>query len=295
MSLIDKFFSGYSSEDAAGTPFRQPSTRPGLFRLVFKENVWRLVPLNLLYLIFCIPLLAWCILYIVQIEIVASRGGEAFLQDFLGTLYTMVLGLIPCILFVGPANAGIAYATRNIARDEPSLVWQDFWHGLTKNWKQSLLIGLVSAFLPLILYWYIAFLSTNPNQTAVSMLPVTICVIVVALWLMASPTIYVMMVTYDLKFKALVKNALIMTIAHLPTAAGVGLLRLIPAVVVATIVLFFSAPVGTIILAVYGVLWGASLDWLLSSSLANRLCEEHINPQIGAPTRIGLRKEDENE
>lgn len=294
MGLFDKFFSGYSSEDAAGTPFRQPSTRPELFRTVFKENMGRLIPLNLLYLLFSIPLIAWCILYFAQFENVIASAGEELLQQLLGNMYMFALGLIPCILLTAPANAGIAYVTRNLARDEVSMIWQDFWYGLRKNRKQAFLTSLITAVLPLIVYSYIAFLSTNPDQVSISMLPAAVCVIVVVLWALASPTIYVMMVTYDLKFKALIKNALIMTIAHLPTAVGVGLLRLLPAVVIAIVVMFLSAPVGTIMLVAYGVLWGASVEWLLCSSFGNRLCEEHINPQIGAPTRIGLRDQNEN-
>lgn len=294
MGLFSKLFAGYSSEDAAGTPFRQPSTRPALFRLVLKENLWRLVPLNLLYLLFCIPLLALCIFIIPQVEVVFASDSGFFMQDLLGVLYGLALGLIPCLLVIGPANAGIAYVTRNIARDEVSLVWQDFCHGLKNNWKQSFFVSLVSAVLPLILYWYAAFLSMNPGQVSVSMLPAVICIIVVVLWYLASPSVYVMMVTYELSFKALIKNALIMTIAHLPTALGIGLLRLIPAAVVAVFVLFVSVPLGTILLVAYGVLWGASFDWLLCSSFANRLCEEHINPQLGEPTRIGLRDLSEN-
>ena len=289
MGFFDKFFAGYNSEDTAVTPFVQPSTRPELFRLAFKENFWRLVPLNLLYLAFCIPLIAWCILNIMQLQVIFSGDAESLRQSLLGMLYVIALGLIPCILVTGPASAGIAYVTRNIARDQPSMIWQDFLHGLKNNWKQALLPSGITSTIPLVAYCYIAFLSTNPDQKSVSVLPAVICMIAIVLWVIAAPTIYMMMVTYHLKFKALVKNALIMTITHLPTAIGIGLLRLIPAMVIAIMVLFFSAPLGFVLLVVYGVLWGVSLDWLLCSSFANYLCEHYINPQIGEPTRIGLR------
>lgn len=251
MGIFDKFFAGYNSDDATIVPFIQPSTRPRLFRVVFKENVWRLVPLNLLYLVFCIPLIVWCVLYIAQIETIVISGSETFLQDLLGTLYMLVLGAIPYILIMGPANAGIAYVARNVARDDVFTIWQDFWCGLKNNWKQAFLTSFISSVLPLIVYYYVAFLSTNPNQRSVSTLPAVICVIVVVFWMMASPTIYMMMVTYDLKFKALLKNTVIMTITHLPTAVGIGLLRLIPAAVATVIILYFSTPVGIILLSIY--------------------------------------------
>lgn len=257
---------------------------------MLRENFIRLIPLNLLHLVSYIPLFIWCSLYLLQAESVIRHMEDTYLQQFLGTIYMMVLGMIPCILLTGPANAGIAYVTRNWARDESAMIWIDFCHSIKKNWKQAFQISAISALLPLVVYWYTAFLMTNPDVLSVSVIPAVLCGFILLLWILMVPTVYMMMVTYDLSFAALLKNGFIMTIAHLPTSVGIGLLRLVPAAVFVLVAAGISLPVGMILFVAYGLLWGSALQWLLCSAYANRLCEEHINPQIGAPVRIGLRK-----
>lgn len=245
--------------------------------------------LNLQYLLFCIPMIVWCGLHLAQMENVLNNAASDQIKSLLGTANMMVLGMIPCLWLTGLANAGIARVCRSWARDEPAFIWQDFLLGIKRNWKQALLTGIISSLRLLVVYWYTAFLATNPAYMSASILPMIICAFVLALWSMILPTVYVMMVTYELKLMDVLKNSVIMTLAHLPTAIGIALAKILPVLAGILIVLYVSAPAGSLLLTGYFLTWGFSLPWLLGSSFANRLCEEFINPKLGAPVRIGLR------
>lgn len=286
MSLFRNFFAGATDETDA-TPFRQPSNRKELFFLACKERAWSMVPLNLLYLLFCLPLILWCCVCVVYAEAVILAQPEDMLQQLLGVANRAALGMVPCLWIIGMANPGMAYVTRNWARDEHASVWIDFWHGIRKNWRQALPTALISALRPLIVYWYAAFLITT-DRSWWSMIPLIVCALVLLLWTAALPTMYVMMVTYRLRLSYIVTNSLIMTIAHLPTALGVLLAGWIVPVASVLVILYLSSAVGALIIVTYLLLWGLSLRWLLDSSFANKVCQQYINARIGEPVNIGL-------
>ena len=64
--------------------------------------------------------------------------GEATQVEARGILQMFALALIPCILITGPIQAGLAYVTRNWARDEHAFPWADFRDAVKDNWKQAL-------------------------------------------------------------------------------------------------------------------------------------------------------------
>ena len=288
MGIFSKLFTGMQGDDDT-VYYQAPATRPQLFRLVLKERFWNLMPLNLTFLVFCLPAAAWCGFWLMGLEKAITDGT---MNEVLAALHAMVLGLVPLITLTGPAMAGMTCVTRRWARDEHASAWQDFWDGLRKNWKAALLPAFLTSLMPLIVYWYAAFWLNTPEQVRISALPTAICGIVFLIWIVALPTVYALLTGYELKMKDVLKNAVMMTLAHGPTAVGVWLVGFLPLVLPALILIFASAPLGTLLLLVYGILLGFALRSLLASSFANRLCEEFINPRIGAPTRIGLRPTD---
>lgn len=294
MGIFDGFFRGTGPDDPAVAAFRRPATRPQLFLVAFWENRGKLVLLNLLYLLLCVPAIVWCALQLMQVESLLRQMPEDFMQQVLRTVYMLVLGMLLCGVLLGLANTGIARVSRSWARDEYAFVCQDFFGAIRENWKQGATLSLFSSMWLLILYWYMAFLVTNPARVSSSVFPLAVCAVAFFLWCMMLPTMYVMLVSYELPLRAVLKNALFMTLAHLPSAIGIFLVSLLPGVIFVLILLYVSLQLGTILLAIYLLAWGASLPWLLYSAFANRLCEEFINPKIGAPVRIGLREDEKS-
>ena len=67
-----------------------------------------------------------------------------------GNLFTMFIWLVPCIAITGPFTAGLSYVTRNWARDEHAFIWTDFKDALKANWRQSLVLSVITSILPLL-------------------------------------------------------------------------------------------------------------------------------------------------
>ena len=73
-------------------------------------------------------------------------------------MQTLLL-LVPCLALTGPFTTGVAYVTRNWARDEHAFIWSDFIDAVKGNWKYGLLTGFITGLMPLLMYVCVTFLS----------------------------------------------------------------------------------------------------------------------------------------
>ena len=69
-----------------------------------------------------------------------------------GIVQMSLLLLIPCILITGPVQAGMAYVTRNWARDEHAFIWSDYKDAIKANWKPALLNSFITGLVRVMLY-----------------------------------------------------------------------------------------------------------------------------------------------
>ena len=104
-----------------------------------------------------------------------------------------------------------------------------------------------------------------------------------------------MMVTYKLSMKALIRNAILMTMAKLPLAILIKLITwIVP--IISLMVMWFAPNMQIYVIMILCVLYLAyipAFNRLITSSYANALCEKYLNTKIeGAGTNIGLRPED---
>ena len=125
-------------------------------------------------------------------------------------------------------------------------------------------------------------------------IPMGLVLMMFVVWKLMEMVIYTMMVTYDLKFKDLLRNSFLLTIGKLPLAVGVKLLTLVvPILAIAAIFIIPGAePYVMLIFAVLYLLFMPAFNRLILGSFSNALCEKYINPKIeGAQSNIGLRPE----
>ena len=109
----------------------------------------------------------------VEMDPSAATPEQLELVQNLRPLYNSVimrslLLLVPAIAITGPFQAGMAYVTRNWARDEHAFVWSDFKDALIGNWKQSLVISFITGLVPLIVYVGYQFYVNNATDTSYS-------------------------------------------------------------------------------------------------------------------------------
>ena len=262
-----------------------PSDRIKLFMEVLKVRKGSMIGLNLLYILIWIPVAIWTAVNCIQLFTIQTAMYESLLLTYL-------LVLFPLTAITGPFTAGIAYVMRNWARDEHSFPYSDFKTGMKNNWKQALPMSLISGMVPLNLYLCIRFYSGMTNSSVLFYIPSAILVFAAMIWMLSVQLMPTMMVTYDLRFSALVKNCVLLTLANLLKSMGIrfGTL-LLPFLLLLGMLLFPSAMgwLGAILIIAYAM-FIPCFNKLVQASFSNYICEKYLNPKIeGAAVDIGLR------
>lgn len=257
----------FSRNDEKHRQYKKPNTRVELFFSVIRERFIDMMVLNWIYLLFYIPLILWFTYF-----------------------RTSLLMLLPCFAIIGIGNAGMAKVCMKWSRDEPVLKVLEFFDSIKKNWKQCMLIGLVTGFLPIIINWYVQmFLLYGVLKIAV--FGAVISGFFIILWLISVDTMFVLSVGYDLPWRNVIGNGILMSLSHLLTSIGISILSILPVSLIFIIGAVVDLTLGVLLTTVYLLLLGFSLFWILKSSYANRLSEELINSRSGLPVRIGLADE----
>jgi len=146
-----------------------------------------------------------------------------------------LLWLVPCVALTGPFQAGMAYVTRNWARDEHAFVWSDFKDALRDNWQQALGVALITGLVPLVVYVSYQFYGQMVGQSIFFIVPQMLTLMLGLMWALALVYLYPLMVTYRLSFHTLIKNSLLLAVGRLPHTAGARLTMLVPAIIVALV------------------------------------------------------------
>ena len=229
-------------------------------------------------------------------EAATTITPENLLEALQSLLFSTLLFLFPCIAITGPFTAGVTYVTRNWARDEHAFVWSDFKDALKANWKYGLLTSAITGILPPVVYYYIFLCSQLAANSFFFYIPMMMMIILLLVWSMMLIFLYPQMVTYDLKYKGLLKNSVIMAIGRLPMAFGLRLLSFVPTLI--AVVLFFltSSLLCPLILGLYYILLGYALSRFVGVSYVNGVLDKYINSHIeGAEVNRGLAPEEEED
>ncbi|MDD2428956.1 MAG: DUF624 domain-containing protein [Eubacteriales bacterium] len=284
-----------------------PENRKQLFFEMLRVRIAGLFRLNLLAVIAFLPMMYVLVnlfsntLSLVGIFMDVEADMAAATPEYLDiynnraqALYNVafmaLLQLAPCIAITGPIQAGMAYVTRNWARDEHAFVWSDFKDALKSNWKQALGISLITGIVPftMLLCWqfYGGMAKTSPLFVIPQVLTMTLGVV----WFLGLTFAYPMMVSYEMKFGQLVKNSLLLAIGRLPQTVLVRLIMLVPAILASVFMLF--TPWGlyaVMVLGGYYVFLGNALARFVYASFTNSVFDRYINSRIeGASVNRGL-------
>ncbi len=290
--LFNSYYYGKAGK-ADFTPEQLPTNRVTLFFEMLRIRLGGIIGMNLIYVLTALPMLFWSILtlQVLQLGISVDEAGNvlastADVTSTTGTLMTYFTILIPCMVFSYIFRPGIAYILRNWARDQHTFTMSDFKDAVKGNWKNGLILGLangLSLLLAYVAYFYYGMMASAGSTFWV--VPQVLIVVCLAVWWMANMLIPFMMVTYEMNFRTLVRNAVIMVLARLPWSVLIGGLSLaIP------ICLLLFVPYGVLITAVLYLLIGFGLTLFVQASYANSCFDRFLNPRIeGAEVNRGLR------
>jgi uncharacterized membrane protein YesL len=301
MGFFDRFYYGKAGK-ADYTEDNLPVNRFQLFGQVLRVRLWSLMRLNLIQLLFWLPMIVLTLMTLMGAMGVATElfDQEAAITEvsdqLLGLLSTYFVLLIPCILITGPSSAAAAHVARNWARDQHSFLWSDFKDALKENWKQGLCISAISAVMPYLMLVGVTFYgeaaqTTTPIAVAGQILVIAVGVI----WGLALTFVYPLMVGYHLRFGKLIRNALLLAVARLPFVVALRLATLLP-LVIGLVMLFYGGMYGLLVIGLYYLLLGFALSRLACASFANGVFDKYINPNIeGAPVNLGLRADEDDD
>ena len=211
-------------------------------------------------------------------------------------LFRLLIWLIPCLAITGPFTAGLSYVTRNWARDEHAFIWTDFKDAVKANWKQSLILSVITSLLPLVVYVGWRFYGQLAQNNIIMMVPQVLVVLVGLIWAISITYMHPLVVTYELKTKDVIRNGLLLGIARLPMSVGIRLLHCVPAVIGGLLIWFWNPMIGMLILFAYYALIGFSISRFITASYTNAVFDRFINTRIeGAKVNQGLYNPDDED
>lgn len=280
-----------------------PSNRWELFWDILKGRFWKLVIINLLVLLFFIPLF---LLLFMRANFVAGMGAAMPFSQGLGLGYQAPVSLVgyaeqvvfnvnlvsylllPIALSIAAIGvSGGAYVIRNMVWTEGIFVANDFWRGIKQNFKQIFVVALLYSvvFYLTMMAISLADLNLATGTERAWMFVVSKIFSIVFIVLISAMTMHMitMSVTYQLTLRALIKNSFLFTLGLLPQTAFFLLVGFIPFV----LVMFggFLMPIGIIII----LLIGFSLILLIWTDFCQWAYDKFINDKVpGAQKNRGI-------
>ena len=288
-----------------------PTNRWQLFWDIFKGNFGKIVKVNLLTLIFFIPLIAVIVIYSMLVQsngIIYPFGanlgvgypavpGQAGLYELLSLQnnFLLFIGIALSSVIASVGLSGGMYVVRNMVWTEGIFVSNDFWRGIKLNYKNALQTALffcLMLFLSGTLISFVDFsLATGGLgkwqkiwmhvSRATSYLLIVFSAML-TLWMIA------LGVNYKFKFFQMLKNACLMTIGTLPQTIFFGAIALLP------FALFLINSSFMMVIAIFvGLLFGFSFALLVWLDFAQWVFDRYINPKIsGAKVGRGIYNKD---
>lgn len=177
-----------------------------------------------------------------------------------------VLYLVCCLplVTIGPATAGLMLVLRNMANEQPTFESSDFFDGFRKNFKQAFPVGLLFTLLFAVdlfgVWFYSQMAAERAEMKTLAMIAMIVLFGVFFILLFMSFYVYLLMVTCNLKFKPLMKNAFILSLVALKTniLTALSLIGLLALFLLPMFLYVSLYPLSVILL----VLYGASLPGL---------------------------------
>lgn len=185
---------------------------------IFLRRFWKLIPINLLYIIASIP--AIIISFFIAnyfLGIILSVTGlaenEAYIRiiPLLAILFTVV---ILQATGSGPASAAHTFVIRKYVKDTHAWIWSDFISSFKQNFRQGVVVYIINAVVFFMLaFGYLFYRYFMPGT--ISIVLSTLILILGAIFCIMQKYVYVLVSGFQLKVKHIYKNAFILTVVGL--------------------------------------------------------------------------------
>lgn len=257
-------------------------TRPTLKRYfkLMGRRFWKLVSLNIMMIPMLLPL--FVILYLTVgsdrtptqnnvlfaqlygADLIERTSDSSLLLDLFGAqMYVPVYGMgtyigigicvLVMLLTFGWQNVGVAYILRSIVRGEPVFLISDYFYAVKRNLKPGLLLGILDLTVIALLVFDFMYFYNLIGAFWMDVCFYAICALAILYFFMRF-YLYLMLVTFDLPIRKILKNALIFTTLgikrNLMGLLGIILLTAIEVVIFA-VFMPMNVPLGLILPFLY--------------------------------------------
>ena len=149
-----------------------------------------------------------------------NRLGDLFLLN--------IIYLVSCIpvVTIGAATTALYYTTFKMAENRESYVWRDYRQSFRKNWKQATEIWMI--LLAMILVLGADLLLIGGMSQALGAVVALVVIVLSIFLIMMGIYVFPVLARFDNTIKNIMKNALIMSIRHLPSTAVIVILHGVP-------------------------------------------------------------------
>lgn len=202
------FFNNYQKE-GKGVEKREYTPRFTLFWEIVFRKLWLMVKANFVYLLTSIIAVAF-----------AWFGFATFAQGTLATLkgaiFLTVATVYISVIGIGFIMPGLTFLTRYFARQRHVWIFSDFYEQVWVNLKKGSILFIVDTALTYLstvaFFMYGELALTNK----IMLLPLGFMSVCLLVYFMMHFYMYPIMVTFDLDLKYVLKDSLLLTLAHLP-------------------------------------------------------------------------------
>jgi uncharacterized membrane protein YesL len=166
-----------------------------MFWILLQRKFGKIIQLNILFLLFCLPFLA--VNYLYFSGLIASTP-----------LFLILLAV--SILPVWPAVSGMTYVLRNFATQRPVFLLSDFWDAFKNNFMQSTMYGYMTTVAAYVLVVAGSFYYQSAATNSWMFIPFGFVIVIALTFAFANFYIPLMIVTLDLPLKSLIKNGFLL-------------------------------------------------------------------------------------
>lgn len=144
----------------------------------------------------------------VTAAIMGVHGVQAEIT-MMTTITKVFFALTLLVVFTfGIVNACIAYVMRNIVKGESTTLISDIKYCIKRNWKQALLLGVIDLIMIAVIIYDVLFFFIGGTGGVASFL-FGAMLVVAMLYVMMRNYMYILLVTFDLPIRKILKNSFI--------------------------------------------------------------------------------------
>lgn len=190
-----------------------------LYLDIFMRRFWKFVTLNLIFLVVSIPAIVIAFrISVFAVSYLATLAKMEMTSEIITSLQFVGIMMTAIVLQLcgsGPASAGMSYVLRKYVNDTHSWVLSDFFDNFKSNFKQSLGVYLINI-VGLCIYGVCFVFYSYAMPGMAGMFLRTVITVVAVVFAMMQMYTYQLMVSFELKFKDIYRNAFFLVMAKLP-------------------------------------------------------------------------------